>query len=395
VGLRDRSAAVRARERSLDRTAERSAGALPGPLGLVGDPATRYPDAADLGAGFCPRARRSLRLLTFDGRRVAVPCKSPNTCEYCGRVVAFENAGVLRLDAETSSRMPSAVLTLTTRDQLEAGAYRVAVASFWRAFRKKWGPVEYCGFVEWTSGKGPRSGGVRRQHEHFLLKGLDLVGGAVLSRAPGQFVPGRGRPRCSCGQTWDCVECWTRDEWRKLSGAWVVNVTPLRSVAGATAYLALHHDKASQKPPPGWGGKRFRPSKGYFDVPVAELREEVRIRRAEKLCERRGEDPATVRPRRLLDAFTAVLVPHVEDDGHAGEGVGSGYSADELGELADLAQMGQARELPEDRYSRLLVDSIRAEAYKRIEKRRQRRRDDPPLALPPPSESTGTAGSEK
>ena len=46
-----------------------------------------------------------------------------------------------------------------------------------------------------------------------------------------------------------------------------VEVPQLRSAGGATAYLALHHEKTDQGPPAGWTGKRLRPSRGYFGPP--------------------------------------------------------------------------------------------------------------------------------
>jgi hypothetical protein len=297
-------------------------------------------------------------------------------------VTAYENAGVLALDArEDDHRVPVAVLTLTTRDQLSAGQYRVAVASFWRAFRKQWGRVEYCGFVEWTTGRGPRSGGVRRQHEHFLLKDLALRDGCYFTAAPGGWTPGAGRARCSCDQPRRCVECWTRREWRELAGAWVVNVTPLRSVHGATAYLAFHHDKLAQRPPAGWRGKRFRPSKGYFNRPVGELRDEVRLQRAERLAVKHGGDPAGVRARRLLDVFRGEVVHAREPDGRIAEGgPGRGYSDAELGELADLAAQGRLAETPVERAERLYGETVKREALRaRRGRRRMQRAADRPL----------------
>lgn len=146
---------------------------------------------------------------------------------------------MLRQDAEDNSA-PEHVLTLTSRDPVtSAKAYARACATFWQAFRRRWGAVEYCGFVEWTTGEGPRSGGHRRMHSHWLVKGLaadDLA----------------------------AVESWVSAEWSKLTGAWVVQLAELRTVGGVVGYLALHHEKLSQAPPSGWSGRRLRPSKGYF-----------------------------------------------------------------------------------------------------------------------------------
>jgi hypothetical protein len=91
-----------------------------------------------------------------------------------------------------------------------------------------------------------------------------------------------------------CVECWTRAEWKALVGAWVVEARPLRTAAGAIAYLAPHHAKTVQGPPPGWRGKRFRPSKGYFNVPVHELRRQAAIELAKVRAAAAGR-PVTFR----------------------------------------------------------------------------------------------------
>lgn len=197
-----------------------------------------------------------------DGRTAPLRSKASNRCPGCARAVAYENMTLLRIDAEENGA-PGHVLTLTSRDPVtDAGAYREACAVFWRAFRRTWGEsVEYCGFIEWTTGDGPRSGGFRRMHSHWLLKGLSA-------------------------DDLEAVELWASQEWRKLTGAWVVQLAELRTVGGIVGYLALHHEKLSQAPPEGWSGKRFRPSKGYFGAPVAHLRQRAR----DWLCERRWRE---------------------------------------------------------------------------------------------------------
>ena len=162
------------------------------------------------------------------------------------------NMTMLRQDAESNSA-PSDVLTLTSRKTVVTPAeYQRACRVFWQAFRRRWGHVEYCGFIEWTTGEGPRSGGRRRLHSHWLIKGLR----DELDR--------------------QAVEVWCRAEWKKLTGAWVVQLARLRSVGGVVGYLALHHEKIEQRPPDGWTGRRLRPSKGYFALPGAERRDTAR-----------------------------------------------------------------------------------------------------------------------
>ncbi len=183
-----------------------------------------------------------------DGTAAPMRSKASNRCPGCARAVAYENMTMLRQDAETNSA-PGHVLTLTSRTpNTDSAAYRDACAVFWRAFRRTWGHVEYCGFVEWTTGEGPRSGGRRRMHSHWLVKGLSTNDLAA-------------------------VERWCSFEWSKLTGAWVVQLAELRTVGGVVGYLALHHEKLSQAPPPGWKGRRLRPSRGYFAASGAHRRQ--------------------------------------------------------------------------------------------------------------------------
>lgn len=158
---------------------------------------------------------------------------------------------MLRIDAEENSA-PAHVVTLTTRDEVSEALLRRAHATFWQAFRRRWGAVEYCGFREWTTGTAPRSGGRRRPHWHYLVKGL--VASDVAE-----------------------VEAWVSAEWRKLVGAWRVQVAELRTVGGVVGYLALHHEKMAQAPPRGWTGRRLLPSKGYFAVPADVRRARARL----------------------------------------------------------------------------------------------------------------------
>lgn len=160
---------------------------------------------------------------------------------------------MLRIDAETNSA-PRYVLTLTSRDPVtDSASYRHACHMFWKAWRRRYGRVEYCGFVEWTTGRARTSGGLRRMHSHWLVKlWLDALDVAE-------------------------VEAWVSAEWLKLTGAWKVQLAELRHVGGVVGYLALHHEKLEQAPPQGWTGRRLRPSRGYFAVSGREIRERARL----------------------------------------------------------------------------------------------------------------------
>jgi hypothetical protein len=77
------------------------------------------------------------------------------------------------------------------------------------------------------------------------------------------------------------VEAWASRTWQKYHGAWRVELAELRSVGGVVGYLALHHEKMEQAPPPGWTGRRLRPSRGYFAVSGREIRARARLWLAE------------------------------------------------------------------------------------------------------------------
>ncbi|HEY8705186.1 MAG TPA: hypothetical protein VIL98_10555 [Gaiellaceae bacterium] len=200
---------------------------------------------------------------------------------------AFENALVVRLDALEGRLYPTWSLTTTTAKpwtlvrHVEVMAdLNTAEKMLWKWMRRDLGlPVEYLGFVEFTTGESARDG-LRRPHKHHLVKGL-------------------GRP--SDGRL-VALESQVSEKWKLYTrGAWRVECRPLRTPMGAVAYLALHHNKLEQNPPEGWKGKRFSPSRGYFERPIAELRAEARALMADERVEAA-----------LIDAFN---VPDVIDEG--------------------------------------------------------------------------------
>jgi hypothetical protein len=122
-----------------------------------------------------------------------------------------------------------------------------------KALRRRWPEAEVANLREFTTGYGPRSGGRRRPHWNFLVKGV-----------PGSDV----------------------DEMREVAARiWCrhVDAEPDRQHAGRVyeagglmRYLALHFQKSSQAPPRGWRGHRFTSSRGYFPNGTAAARERAR-----------------------------------------------------------------------------------------------------------------------
>jgi hypothetical protein len=220
-----------------------------------------------------PRTR-CLRAFVVGG--VVIPCQRRD-CLSCGPRRARETARILLLDAQDEP--PTHSITLTTRDpETTAEMYRTGSEAVFRRLRRRYGRVEYFGRIEFTTGRGPLSGGARRIHGHYVVKGLAGV---------------------ACAEAGDVVrESWRRSLARNGSSfeAWRIEVAELRTPAGALHYLSLHHAKAGQLPPEGWRGMAERPSRGYFARPMAELREEARAQLwAESLAYTTGLDPDDAR----------------------------------------------------------------------------------------------------
>lgn len=183
----------------------------------------------------CSRPSRYAGWVLPGGRVVPARCHAPNKCSYCAALATAENALLVALSCEVYGP-PQVGVTLTTVDpQHDQVRFRRDVEQALKALRRRWPQVEYLGFVEWTTGKGARSGGHRRIHMHLLLRGL---------------LPSEA----------EAAELVVRDVWEARTGASRVEVAQLRSTGAAVAYLVHHHRKADQSAPPGWSGKRLRPS---------------------------------------------------------------------------------------------------------------------------------------
>lgn len=150
-------------------------------------------------------------------------------------------AAMVGLDSEV--RQPRVVSTFTTRDRVTPATIREASSYILKLVRSEIGPVEYCHFLEFTTGRAERSGGVRRPHLHTLWKGLDPEDGPVVSAIAAHVL-------------------------ERVSGAYRQEVEEIRTPGGAMHYVASHHMKESQAPPTWWPrSRRVRPSKGYWSWP--------------------------------------------------------------------------------------------------------------------------------
>jgi hypothetical protein len=190
-------------------------------------------------------------MLSPAGEVVPLRCKRRH-CPYCAHLEARQLARVLTNDANEGVA-PTVAITLTTVDpSTTLKTYREGCRYVWRALRRRWAGLEVCQIIEFTTGEGRRAGGRRRMHGHNLVKGLPLEALAE-------------------------VEAIVRRIWRRVTGAYVIQVAALRSVGGIIGYTGLHHMKPQQAPPPGWEGQRVRWSRGYLGgISVKDARERAR-----------------------------------------------------------------------------------------------------------------------
>jgi hypothetical protein len=144
------------------------------------------------------------------------------------------------------------VLTTRSTDPDPASFYD-SRRQLWRAVRRRWPQAEYAGLVEFTTGYGRLSEGLRRPHWNLLVKGI----------APADLDELRAL----------VVEVWCR---REDAEPWAQFVGHVNEVGGLLRYVALHFLKESQAPPRGWRGHRFVHSRGYFQARTAELRTQAR-----------------------------------------------------------------------------------------------------------------------
>ncbi len=182
-----------------------------------------------------------LRLRSEHGELVQPRGKCVNKCSYCAKLAAVENCEMLVADA-LDGDAPTLIMILGTRTAtLSMSEFRAARRMVVQKLRRRWPSFEYAYQVEFTTGYGPHSGGLRRPHWNWFVKGV-------------------------------AVECV--DELRGLAVAeWcrLVDAEPhaqyverIGSAVGLTKYVTEHFMKASQAPPAGFTGQRFNCSTGYF-----------------------------------------------------------------------------------------------------------------------------------
>ncbi len=221
-----------------------------------------------------------LRLRSEHGELVAPRGGSVNRCGYCATLAAVENCEMLALDAMEGDA-PEVLLVLGTRTAtVEMERFYQGHRKVKKALKRRWPNVRYASLVEFTTGYGEKSGGLRRPHWNWMLKGVPgdqaQEALAIAARIWCQHVD--AEEHAQHGQS-------------------------IYAAGGLMKYLGLHFQKASQEPPANFTGQRFNCSRDYFTgcsraTARARARESLRLKRevwkasqrAEAIADATGEE---------------------------------------------------------------------------------------------------------
>lgn len=186
-----------------------------------------------------------------------LPC-GRNSCPHCRRRNVQVTAAKMGINQTLTDRPVTHAVLSTTRDWVPDDRMREG----WRQFRravKRWVDVDprYAWFREWTTGEGARSDGIRRTHFHstWALEHDDQA---------------------------QAVAEISNDVWGRITGATSEKAhgwKPVYDAGGLTRYIAGlvgHHLKSGQAPPPGWAGRRYGASVGFYAIDSRELDRQAR-----------------------------------------------------------------------------------------------------------------------
>jgi len=189
----------------------------------------------------CERWPKMMRLHSSSGAMVPGRCRSTRQCDYCSRLSAVEWAEVFALDGMLGEAPTVYVVTTTRETKPSLDAVKEAKRRLISKLRDRWPRLEYACIVEFTTGRGERSGGRRRPHWNWLFKGVPLDELAAVEAV--------------------VAEVWTAYLDAEPAAQWV---GPVSEVGGLMKYLSLHFHKESQRPPKWWKGHRVTRSRGYL-----------------------------------------------------------------------------------------------------------------------------------
>lgn len=243
------------------------------PWSVEGIDPPAFPDPRPATA--CPRWPEGWKLLNeTTGELFNGSCKSTNLCDRCARYYAVETCEMLWLDALEQGSPPLWSILTTSDPVWDGDKYRRTFDHVVRSVRLRWPDAEYAALVEFTTGYGPRSGGLRRPHVNTFWRGVPIDQEHELQRV----IASVWCPRMKAAEHQQRVYRVSEDRG---------------GMRGLTRYVSLHFLKESQQPPKGWRGQRFRASRGFFVRPRSVMREEARKALKVRALARALGDPVT------------------------------------------------------------------------------------------------------
>lgn len=199
-----------------------------------------------------------------------------NSCPICRRKNVQLTAAKMGLNQTLTERPITHAVLSTTRDWVSQETLRAGWKEMYRLVRRDvCADARYAWFREWTTGN---KDGVRRTHYHSTWA-LDDDDQAAHVAAISNAV------------------------WKSRTNAWSEKAhgwKPVYDAGGLTRYIAGlvgHHLKANQAPPPGWVGRRFGTSRGFYAIDTRELDRQAR---------------AIVRDDRLVHHLERVLIDRID-----------------------------------------------------------------------------------
>lgn len=220
-----------------------------------------------------------------------------NGCPTCRRRNVQITAAKMGLAQSLTDRPVTYAVLSTTRDWVDGDTLREGWRQMSRAVRKHVAPdTRYAWMREWSV-KPIDGTDLRRTHYHstWALDGDDQA------QATAEI---------------------SNQVWGRLAGAWSEKAHGSKRIwdtGGLVRYIAGlvgHHLKEGQAPPPGWSGRRFGTSRGFYPIDSRELdRQAKQVVRDDRLrwhLERAMADDDAIPDRLPEDIWDDVLTARFE-----------------------------------------------------------------------------------
>jgi hypothetical protein len=199
-----------------------------------------------------PRLDRAAEIVNFETGEITLRplgCNR-NSCPVCRRRNVQVTAAKMGINQTLTDRPITHAVLSTTRDWVPDEVLREGWRLFARRVRRDvCSTARYAWFREWTTG---RADGIRRTHYHSTWALDDDDQAAEVARISNRVWATRTNAYSEKAHGWK----------------------PVWDAGGLTRYIAGlvgHHLKSGQAPPPGWTGRRFGTSKGFYAIDSRDL----------------------------------------------------------------------------------------------------------------------------